>query len=104
MLESDSKLLSLGLFPFEGDFISYKKIHEFGGLEWDQYSQYAGLMKLFVVSLETDAVREVRQIYNIWDVLGDIGGLTDMLQIICWPILTFVNSTLGSGISRAVLQ
>ena len=58
MLESDQKLLSLGLFPFEEEFISYKKVHSFK-VETDLYPQYQNLMKVFVVSLETEAVREV---------------------------------------------
>ena len=61
-------------------------------------------MKIFVVALETDAVREVRQIYTIWDVLGDIGGLSDMLQLICWPIITLFHLLLGNGINLTLLQ
>ena len=36
ILESDQKLLSLGLFPFEEEFISYKELHSFKALT-DQY-------------------------------------------------------------------
>lgn len=104
LLESDGRLLSLGLYPFEGEFINYKRIHGFERLGWDQYPDLYGAVKMFIVTLETDAVNEVRQIYTIWDVLGDIGGLADMLELLGWPIITFTHAILGSGISRAFLQ
>ena len=103
LLESDGRLLSLGLYPFEGEFINYKRIHGFERLGWDQYPDLYGAVKMFIVTLETDAVNEVRQIYTIWDVLGDIGGLADMLELLGWPIITFAHAILGSGISRAFL-
>ena len=104
MLESDDKLLSLGVYPFESEFFSYRKIYGFERLAIDQYTEGKGLMKIFLVVLETDAIREVRQIYTIWDVLGDIGGLADMLQLICWPIITLFHLLLGNGINRTLLQ
>ena len=60
MLESDDKLLSLGVYPFESEFFSYRKIYGFEKIEIEQYPEYKDLMKIFVVALETDAVREVR--------------------------------------------
>ena len=48
---------------------------------------------MFVVTLETDAVNEVRQIYTIWDVLGDIGGLLRACfvigQVVVYPFSAY---------------
>ena len=42
-----------------------------------------------MISLYLDAVDEVRSIYTIWDALGEIGGLIDMLRLLGWPIIYF---------------
>ena len=40
------------------------------------------MMQELIVSLDLDAVDEVRNIYTVWDALGDIGGLIDMLRLL----------------------
>ena len=40
------------------------------------------MMHELIVSLDLDVVDEVRNIYTIWDALGDIGGLIDMLRLL----------------------
>ena len=60
LLESDSRLLSLGMFPFEGEFISYKKDQLSVRMDSDKFTEVYGLMKAFIVTLETDAIREVK--------------------------------------------
>ena len=73
-------------------------------MDSDKFEEVYGMMKAFIVTLEPDAIREVRQIYTLWDALGDIGGLADMLQLIGWPIVAFANAIFGSGINRSLLQ
>ena len=39
-------------------------------------------MHEFLISLDMDAVDEVRSIFTVWDALGEIGGLIDMLRLL----------------------
>ena len=56
------------------------------------------------IGLEFDAIEEVRTIYTIWDVLGDIGGLIDMLVLLGKPLIHLVNFTLGLGIRKFLTE
>ena len=39
--------------------------------------------------LSPDTKEHARSIYTIWDLLGDIGGLFDMLRLLKSPFVTF---------------
>ena len=39
-------------------------------------------MHEFLISLDMDAVDGVRSIFTVWDALGEIGGLIDMLRLL----------------------
>ena len=54
--------------------------------------------------MSVDAVQTVRNVYTIWDVLGDVGGLIDMFRILALPIVTFANMLVGTGLTRFLLQ
>ena len=46
----------------------------------------------------------MRSVYTIWDVLGDIGGLIDMLYLLGKPVLIILQVILGSGMSQFLLK
>ena len=50
------------------------------------------------------AVVETRQIYTIWDFLGDVGGLADMLKLLATPIISFVQLVFGSSLNRLLIK
>ena len=62
-----------------------------------------GRFNSIIISLEEDAILEVRSIYTIWDVLGDIGGLIDMLRLLVMPIVTLLNFSFSLGINPFLL-
>ena len=66
--------------------------------------QTHGVFNSIIISLEEDAILEVRTIYTIWDVLGDIGGLIDMLVLLGKPLIHLVNFTLGLGIRKFLTE
>ena len=65
--------------------------------------QTHGVFNSIIISLEEDAILEVRTIYTIWDVLGDIGGLIDMLRLLVMPIVALLNFSFSIGINRFLL-
>ena len=54
--------------------------------------------------MSTDAINTVRSVYTVWDVLGDIGGLIDMFKILAQPLVDFINTLVGTGLTRFLLQ
>ena len=54
----------------------------------------------YYITISPDAIDITRQVYTIWDALGDIGGLMDMLRLIGYPLIGLSNLLFGSGLSR----
>ena len=48
---------------------------------------FTGTLLNLIITLDQDAIEQVRSIYTIWDALGDIGGLVEMLRYLCYPII-----------------
>ena len=53
--------------------------------------------------MDSDIVLHSRSIYSVWDFLGDIGGLFDMLKLLAEPILAITTTILGSGLDRYLI-
>ena len=53
--------------------------------------------------LSPDIKVNTRSIYTIWDLLGDIGGLFDMLKLIKSPFVTFFSFLLGAGLETHLI-
>ena len=58
----------------------------------------------FELYLDPDVKEYKRSIYTIWDVLGNIGGLFDMLKLLSSPIITFCTFIVGTGIDNHLIQ
>ena len=78
--------MSLGLIPSRFEYFEfvqdYEETHTIN--EENEYL-FSGVKDHFVdfyISLDEDAVQTVRNVYTIWDVFGDIGGLIDMFKIL----------------------
>ena len=56
------------------------------------------------IGLELDAINKTRQIYTIWDVLGDVGGLMDMLRLIGLPIIALIKVFFGDNMGRFIVS
>ena len=56
------------------------------------------------IGLELDAINKTWQIYTIWDVLGDVGGLMDMLRLIGLPIIALLKVFFGDNLGRFMLN
>ena len=56
------------------------------------------------IGLELDAINKTRQIYTIWDVLGDVGGLMDMLRLIGLPIIALIKVFFGNNLARFIVS
>ena len=97
-LESDDRLWSLGFMPLQKEFFKFKSIYE-RTLHIDH-----GFLYQLHIGLELDAVNKTRQIYTIWDVLGDVGGLMDMLRLIGLPIIALIKVCFGNSLNRLMLH
>ena len=58
----------------------------------------------YYVGLRFGAVVETRQIYTLWEFLGDVGGLVDMLTLLGSPIFSFIQLILGSSLNRLLIK
>ena len=56
------------------------------------------------VSLDNDVVEHYRSIYTFWDLLGDVGGLIDMLILLATPIISVSTFVFGSGLETSIIQ
>ena len=78
--------MSLGLYPSKYEYFDlveeYAEIFSLPEEYKQDFSEYKGHLLDFFVSLDEDAVQTVRNVYTIWDVFGDIGGLIDMFKIL----------------------
>ena len=54
--------------------------------------------------MSLDKIYHTRSIYGIWDLLGDIGGLFDMLRFIAGPITALSTSLLGFGLDQYLIS
>ena len=54
--------------------------------------------------MDLDKVSHMRSIYGVWDFLGDVGGLFDMLRLLAEPIVAFLSVLFGSGLERYLLS
>ena len=54
--------------------------------------------------MDTDIVEYRRSIYTVWDFLGDVGGLYDMLKLLAQPVLAFSSLLLGSGLDQYLVE
>ena len=53
--------------------------------------------------MSMDVVKNSRSIYTILDVLGDVGGLFDMLRLILENLMSLLTLLIGSGLDRFLL-
>ena len=51
-----------------------------------------------------EIIEHSRSIYTIWDLLGDVGGLFDMLILLAKPILSLYSLLIYSGIDSYLNQ
>ena len=51
------------------------------------------------IALDGDIIEHKRSIYTLWDMLGDVGGLFDMMKILTYLLLAFKSLLLGTGIN-----
>ena len=56
------------------------------------------------LTLGKEGYMTVRTIYTIWDVLGEIGGLIDMLSYMAIPVIGATNIIFGNGLSKFLLS
>ena len=54
--------------------------------------------------LDGDIQKYTRTVYSMWDLLGDIGGLFDILKQLAWPILYLGSLIFGSGLEGLMIE
>ena len=74
------------------------------GFEEELLENSSGILNELYITLNRNAIEQVRSVYTIWDVLGDIGGLIDMLYLLGKPVMIFLHVILGSSMSQSLLQ
>ena len=65
-------------------------------------SEDAELMLGF--QMGTDQVMHTRAIYGVWDFLGDVGGLKDMLMLLAEPVVALFTALFGNGLDRYLVS
>ena len=55
-------------------------------------------------SMSLDIIEHSRSVYSVWDLLGDIGGLFDMLRLIVTPILTLIITAIGNSLDSFIVS
>ena len=70
----------------------------------DELESETDLLNQLTITLDLDSVEHVRRVYTIWDVLGDTGGLIDMLCLLCKPLIILYHGIVGSGMTRFLIQ
>ena len=50
-----------------------------------------------------DRIEHTRSIYTMWDFLGDVGGLFDMLRLLAEPLVKMFSVIFGSRLDRFLL-
>ena len=58
----------------------------------------------FVFLMSTDQTIHSRSIYTVWDFLGDVGGLFDMVKLLIQPLVTLSSALLGTGLHRYLIS
>ena len=84
MVESDHRVRSLGIAPEKYEYLSIVQTLE-------NESKATGSLSDIIITLDMDAVEIVRNVYTIWDALGDIGGLIDILRLLKQPFISFIQ-------------
>ena len=54
--------------------------------------------------MSPDTTLHSRSIYTVWDFLGDVGGLFDMIRLLTQPIVTLSSALLGTGLHRFLIS
>ena len=54
--------------------------------------------------MNTDRTLYSRSIYTIWDFLGDVGGLFDMIRLLAAPLVSLSSAILGTGLHRYLIS
>ena len=60
-------------------------------------------MVRLIFQINLDRVYYSRNIYGVWDLLGDVGGLFDMLKLIASPITVLFTMLFRTGLSNYLL-
>ena len=95
-IQSEQKFESLGF----GDADQYK-FYELVTYAEGTHDEGDGAY-MISISLDDDILEHKRSIYTLWDMLGDIGGLFDMLKVLTYIPLSFSGLLLGSGIDQTI--
>ena len=97
-IESEQRFLGLGISSDDYKFISTEP--EF--LSSEVFADDTVYSFNFAVSL--DLVLHHRAIYSVWDFLGDVGGLFDMLKFLAYPITLFFSTLIQTGVDQYLLS
>ena len=57
-----------------------------------------------MIDQDYSTVEYSRAIYTIWDLLGDVGGLNDMLKQLGAPLVSLLSFIVGSGLENHLIQ
>ena len=57
-----------------------------------------------VIYLDLDTVTEMRTIYGVFDFLGDVGGLLDLLQLFAGMLVQFFAWLFGSNLNFFLIE
>ena len=97
LVESDHRVRSLGIAPEKYEYLSIVQTLE-------NESKATVSLSDIIITLDMDAVEIVRNVYTIWDALGDIGGLIDILRLLGQPFISFIQVLWGVSLSHLLLK
>ena len=95
-IESNERKLGFGLFPAE-------KVLFRTFIDATLKSPFPGAISGVFVHMSLDEIKHSRTIYGTLDLLGDIGGLQDILFQIGGYVVTFISFFTGSSLNSLLI-
>ena len=96
-MTSEHKLLDLGMFPEEYAYSAVYKNDEFTN------NDPTSLLSIYFET-ELSSIQNSRAVFSFWDLLGDVGGLNDMLTLMGGWIVSLIQIFTGSGLNRYIFK
>lgn len=75
-------MVYLGFYSYVGEYYDIGKMIDRPRIKSDLKPETKDLIYMSTTILHNESVKFNRQIYNIFDLLGDLGGVTEVIMII----------------------
>jgi hypothetical protein len=82
IINTRDDVVYLGFYSYVGEYYDIGKMIDRPKIKSDLKPETKDLIYMSTTILHNESVKFNRQIYNIFDLLGDLGGVTEVIMII----------------------